>query len=74
MLADYAWEIHDLLVAKAIAGRPKDLEFLRQAAVHALASKAVLLDRLKSVDIDEPAHKAAAARIESCFRSAVQGD
>jgi hypothetical protein len=60
-------EIHDLLVAKAIAGREKDLSFLSEAANHRLASKATLLERLATTDIDETVREATRARIEKYF-------
>jgi hypothetical protein len=47
-------EVHDLLVAKAIAGREKDLTFLADAAEHRMADGKTLLLRLATVDA-EPA-------------------
>jgi hypothetical protein len=45
-------EVHDLLAAKAIAGREKDIDFLRDAANYRLARKDELLGRLKLVEAD----------------------
>lgn len=45
-------EVHDLLVAKVLAGRDKDLDFLRDAARHRLASADLLLRRLANVEAD----------------------
>jgi len=45
-------EPHDLLVAKAIAGRPKDKAFVETALRHRLASPDRLLERLKSTDTE----------------------
>lgn len=46
-----AWclERHDLWVSKAIAGRPKDLEFCRALVERGLVSSAHLRDRLARV-------------------------
>lgn len=46
-------EIHDLAVAKAVAGREKDLEFLRQAVRHGLIAKTTLLERVASTALDD---------------------
>ena len=43
-------EVHDLLVAKAIAGREKDHSFLNEAAKHRMANLEILLQRLRTVD------------------------
>lgn len=45
-------ERHDLLVSKAIAGREKDLAFLREAAEHGMADGEILLLRLDEVELD----------------------
>lgn len=42
-------EIHDLLVAKAIAGREKDLDFLSDAAKYHMADREILFRRLATV-------------------------
>ena len=63
-----AWclEPHDLWVSKAIAGRPKDLEFCRALLDRALVSGARLRDRLALVAaLDPRLRAAAAARIPS---------
>ena len=61
-------EVHDLLVAKAIAGRDKDLAFLREAAKHRMADLALLLRRLATVDVDPRIREAAHRVIERAFR------
>lgn len=62
-------EVHDLLVAKAIAGRDKDLDFLAEAAKHHLASVEILLDRLNTVRAGDSAILAnARAAIQRAFR------
>lgn len=45
-------EVHDLLVAKTVAGREKDLSFLEDAAKHHMADAEVLLRRLATVEAD----------------------
>jgi hypothetical protein len=61
-----AWclEPHDLWVSKAIAGRPKDVEFCRALVERALVDGAQLRDRLAMVaGLDPRVRAAAAARI-----------
>jgi hypothetical protein len=60
-------EIHDLLVAKAIAGRDKDFTFLRDAATHRLASAEILFQRLATVDADSIILENARAAIRRAF-------
>ena len=61
-------EIHDLLVAKAIAGRDKDLGFLAEAAAHHLAEAEILLDRLATVKADPAILNHARTVIQGAFR------
>jgi hypothetical protein len=60
-------EIHDLLVSKTIAGREKDLSFLREAAKHRMADRRVLLYRLATVDVDTAVREKARFAIERAF-------
>lgn len=63
-----AWclEPHDLWVSKAIAGRPKDLEFCRALVDKGLVDGGRLHDRLALVpELDPRLRTAAAARIPS---------
>lgn len=64
-------EVHDLLVAKIIAGREKDLAFLRVAAEHQMADAETLFRRLATVEADPEALKSAAAAIGRAFRGEV---
>ena len=57
-------EPHDLVVSKAIAGRDKDVRFLRSAIAHGLVDPAVLLERLAATVVDEARRRAARDRIE----------
>ena len=61
-----AWclELHDLWISKAVAGRPKDLEFCRAFVAHRLIDPDVLRERLDTTDnISDATHEAAAALI-----------
>jgi hypothetical protein len=60
-------EIHDLLVSKAVAGRDKDLAFLREAARLQVATRATLLERLDTVSADPAVKTAARQTIERVF-------
>jgi hypothetical protein len=60
-------EVHDLLVAKAIAGREKDLSFLSDAAEHQMADVGILLHRLATVEDAPEVLKNARALIERAF-------
>ncbi len=63
-----AWclEPHDLWVSKAIAGRPKDLEFCRALGDAGLVDSDRLRDRLANVEVlDERVRSAVAGRIPS---------
>lgn len=62
-------EVHDLLVAKGIAGRDKDLAFLREAAKHHMADPEVLLRRLETVQVEPAIRQQARAGIVRAFRS-----
>jgi hypothetical protein len=60
-------EVHDLLLSKTVAGREKDLEFLREAAEHCMADPQVLLQRLETVDVDPAVRDNARAAIQRAF-------
>jgi hypothetical protein len=62
-------EIHDLLVAKAVAGREKDFDFLREAATHRMADVDVLFRRLAIVEVEPAVRENARAAIERAFRN-----
>jgi hypothetical protein len=61
-------EVHDLLVSKIIAGREKDLAFLRDAAKHRMADPEVMLRRLATVEVELEVREQARAAIERIFR------
>lgn len=60
-------EAHDLVVAKTMAGRDKDLRFLEAAARHGLVRRDTLLSRLSETSVDEELRTRAAARINLAF-------
>jgi hypothetical protein len=63
-------EVHDLLVAKVIAGREKDLSFLRDAARHRMADPETLLRRLATVEVDPAIREKAHVAIVRAFETA----
>lgn len=61
-------DVHDLLVAKIIAGREKDRAFLEEAARQGLADEATLLARLEATTLSDARREAARATIVAAFR------
>ena len=61
-------EIHDLLISKYVAGREKDRRFARAAARHRLADRTMLLQRLKSTQLDDARREPIAAFTADDFR------
>lgn len=64
-------EVHDLLVAKVIAGREKDIAFLQEAAEQRMADAETLLRRLSTVEVDPSVRETAGRAIERAFRGGV---
>jgi hypothetical protein len=60
-------EPHDLVVSKTIAGRDKDLLFLRAAARHGIVEKDLLLARLGETGLDDARRRLTEARIRAAF-------
>ncbi len=60
-------EANDLLVAKILAGREKDFDFLREAARNRLTDSETLLARLATVDADPALVENARAAIRRVF-------
>lgn len=58
-------EIHDLVIAKLVAGREKDLEFAAVAASAGLIDRSVLEERLAATELDEPRRARVAASVAS---------
>lgn len=51
-MTGWCLEPHDLVVAKTIAGRDKDLRFLRDAIRHAMVDVETLIHRLAATELD----------------------
>lgn len=60
-------EPHDLVVAKTVAGREKDLKFLEGAARGKLVELDRLLARLADTEVDSERRSLAVARIQRAF-------
>jgi hypothetical protein len=63
-------EVHDLAIAKYIAGREKDLEFTRALARHGLVRRDVLEERLAATALDGTRRELAIKRIRADFGTA----
>jgi hypothetical protein len=63
-------EVHDLLVAKVIANREKDLAFLEEAARHRMADPDILLQRLSEVEVDLQVRENARGAVLRVFQQA----
>jgi len=63
-------EVHDLAIAKYVAGREKDLAFTRLLARYALVSRLVLEQRLAGTPIDARIRAVVSGRIKADFSSA----
>lgn len=62
-VAGLCLEVHDLAVAKHVAGREKDLEFTRELARHRMTESKTLLARLKETEVPTGVRKIVEARI-----------
>lgn len=60
-------EPHDLIVAKALAGRDQDQRFLDGAARHGLVSRDTLLARLAETKVNQDLRTQVATRIQRAF-------
>ena len=60
-------EIHDLIISKLVAGREKDLDFVREAARHRLVDEAILRQRLGSTRLADELRPIAEGRIARAF-------
>jgi hypothetical protein len=56
-------EVHDLVISKLVAGRPKDLRFAEVAHAHGLIDPATLRDRLDRTKRADPMRTIVSARI-----------
>ena len=62
-------ETHDLIVSKCVAGRDKDVAFLRAAAQAGLVVESTLLERLARTSVGLEMRRATEARIRAAFAS-----
>jgi hypothetical protein len=60
-------EVHDLVISKYVAGREKDLRFVREAVRHGLVGRDTLLARLAETPLDDARRERVAARIQHDF-------
>jgi hypothetical protein len=60
-------EVYDLLAAKAVAGREKDIDFIAEAAKHGIARKEELLARLTLLNVDPPVIQRAQSLVRRIF-------
>lgn len=61
-------EVHDLVISKLIAGREKDLGFVRSAARHELVDRETLLGRLAETNVSDEVRKLVSGRIGRAFQ------
>lgn len=60
-------EVHDLLIAKAVAGREKDRVFVREVIDHGLVQEVVARARLAAVDVDSGVRARVAAALDAAL-------
>ncbi len=60
-------EVHDLAIAKYVAGRPKDLDFTRALVRHAMVSREILEQRLEATRVAGELRELARARVARDF-------
>ena len=59
-------EVHDLAVSKLVAGREKDLDFIKSLLHHQLANQKVIGERLRITPISLERHEICLARLKKC--------
>jgi hypothetical protein len=62
-------EVHDLVLAKCVAGRDKDWRFLRAAAAARLLVETTLLERLETMPIPEAVRSTVRAHVARAFHA-----
>jgi len=60
-------EVSDLAISKYVAGRPKDLEFTKELATHAMTSLETLIKRVDDTDVTPELRDVIRARIRRDF-------
>lgn len=66
-------EVHDLMISKYFAGRPKDLSFTKAVIAAGLADRATLLERLNITEMENEVRQLVTARIERDFSTSTPG-
>jgi hypothetical protein len=66
-IAGLCLEVHDLAISKLVAGRTKDLEFIRALIQHEMIRKNTLLTRLAEAELQETEHRTIRLRAEAMF-------
>lgn len=61
-------EVHDLAIAKLLAGRTKDIEFLQELARNKMVDRETSLERLSTTDVPDAQRALARARIRAIVR------
>jgi len=62
-------EVHDLVIAKAIAGRERDYDFVREVIRHGLVDRATVLERIERVPVDQATRDRVRTALETMFRT-----
>ena len=65
-------EIHELAISKCVAGREKDLEFIRELAKHRLTAQATLIERLRQTKVSAEMRILVRGRIDRDFPGAAR--
>lgn len=60
-------DVHDLAIAKAVAGRDKDRSFLRHVVERRMVDEATLLSRLAATPLDDEVRRRVSATIGAAF-------
>src|SRR5919197_601895 len=64
----FCMEPHDMVLAKCVAGRERDREFVREALEHELVDDAVLLSRVEDLPVDEDDRRRVREMLEALAR------
>lgn len=70
LVRGWCLEVHDLAIAKLIAGRERDLDFAEALHRHGMAQVEVLSERLAVTGLEAPIRALVAARIARYFSGA----
>jgi hypothetical protein len=62
-------EIHDLVISKFVAGRPKDFAFISELARHKMIDRKTLVKRLAKTDLSKADRSRIKSRIISSFKN-----